>query len=312
MKLTDTQRRLLAAASQRDDRAVERPSNLPGGAAGKVVAKLLTEGLVEEIPSRGSSPVWRRDGDVAHTLRIAKRGLQAIRVDDEATAADELPKKPPARSGKSRKSALASGTAKMRAGSKQAGVIALLQPPARHDDRGHHEGHRLAAALGARLLRRRGAQEAGAHAGLRQDRRRTGLPDRRPGGQSQAGEDEVDPPGGLTAMAASLSGLEDEIARLRDLDLRVCGHGGVRYSVAPRPIICPAACSSACWPTGFRPSASAISTRTPSGSSTGWPRAPRRQRNQGRGNSSLPPRPSTRNHPGPGMEWDAPAGHGPG
>src|SRR5271168_4684048 len=100
VKLTDTQRRLLAAASQRDDRALERPSNLTGGAAGKVAAKLLTEGLVEEIQTRGSLPVWRRDGDVAHTLRITKRGLQAIRVDDgaTATAAHEPPKKPPARS----------------------------------------------------------------------------------------------------------------------------------------------------------------------------------------------------------------------
>src|SRR6516225_8532848 len=52
MKLTDTQLRLLAAASHRDDRALERPSNLTGGAAGKVVAKLLTEGLVEEIHPR--------------------------------------------------------------------------------------------------------------------------------------------------------------------------------------------------------------------------------------------------------------------
>jgi hypothetical protein len=59
VKSTDTQRRLLAAASQRDDRALERPSNLTGGSAGKVVAKLLTEGLVEEIQSRGSLPVWR-------------------------------------------------------------------------------------------------------------------------------------------------------------------------------------------------------------------------------------------------------------
>jgi hypothetical protein len=84
VKLTDTQRRLLAAASQRDDRALERPSNLPGGAAGEVAAKLLAEGLVEEIQSRDSSPVWRRHGDNALTLRITKRGLRAIRVDDEA------------------------------------------------------------------------------------------------------------------------------------------------------------------------------------------------------------------------------------
>src|SRR6266849_3634542 len=84
VKLTDTQRRLLAAASQRDDRALERPSNLTGAAAGKVVAKLLTEGLVGEIQSRGSLPVWRRDDDGPRSLRITKKGLHAIRVEDEA------------------------------------------------------------------------------------------------------------------------------------------------------------------------------------------------------------------------------------
>ena len=94
MKLTDTQLRLLAAASQRDGRALERPSHLTGGAAGKVAAKLLAEGLIEEIQSRGSLPVWSRDGDNAHTLRITKRGLRAIRTDDEATAADEFPRSP--------------------------------------------------------------------------------------------------------------------------------------------------------------------------------------------------------------------------
>jgi hypothetical protein len=128
VKLTDTQLRLLAAASQREDRALERPSKLTGGAAGKVVAKLLSEGLVEEIQSRGSLPAWRRNGGDAHTLRITKRGLQAIRVDDEATGADELPKKLFARSAKSRKSVQASGR-QMRAGSKQANVIALLRRP---------------------------------------------------------------------------------------------------------------------------------------------------------------------------------------
>jgi hypothetical protein len=136
VKLTDTQLRLLAAASQRDDRALERPSNLTGGAAGKVVAKLLAEGLIEEIQSRGPLPVWRRDGDNAHTLRITRRGRQAIRVDEETAAADELPKKPPARSAKSRQSTQASGhlskaagPAQPRAGSKQANVIALLRRP---------------------------------------------------------------------------------------------------------------------------------------------------------------------------------------
>ena len=180
MKLTDTQLRLLAAASQRDDRALERPSNLTGGAAGKVVAKLLTEGLVEEIQSRGSLPVWRRDGDIARTLRITKRGLRAIRVDDEATAADELPKKPPARSAKSRQSTQTAKPAQPRAGSKQANVIAMLRRPQGDDDRGHHESDRVATAFRARLLRRRGAQEAGTDAGVGEGRRRTRLPDRLP------------------------------------------------------------------------------------------------------------------------------------
>jgi hypothetical protein len=138
VKLTDTQLRLLAAASQRDDRALERPSNLTGGAAGKVVAKLLAEGLVEDIQSRGSLPVWHRDGEDVHTLRITKRGLRAIQVDGEATeaAADALPKKPPARSTKSRKSSQASDhlgeaaePAHPRADSKQANVIAMLRSP---------------------------------------------------------------------------------------------------------------------------------------------------------------------------------------
>jgi hypothetical protein len=104
------------------------PPNLAGGAASKVVAKLLAEGLIEEIQSRRSLPAWRRDGDNAHTLRITKRGFQAIR-DDEAAATDELPKKPPARSAQSRKSTRAAEAAQPRAGSKQANVIAMLSRP---------------------------------------------------------------------------------------------------------------------------------------------------------------------------------------
>src|ERR1700680_1601940 len=41
MKLTDTQLVLLSAASQREDRAVELPANLKGGAAHKVVANAV-------------------------------------------------------------------------------------------------------------------------------------------------------------------------------------------------------------------------------------------------------------------------------
>jgi hypothetical protein len=89
MKLTDTQLVLLSAASQRDDRAIELPVNLKGGAAQKVVGKLLTDGLVEEIRAGGSLPVWRRDAsDGAIALRITQRGLNAIQVDDAVEAKD--------------------------------------------------------------------------------------------------------------------------------------------------------------------------------------------------------------------------------
>jgi hypothetical protein len=54
VKLTDTQLVLRSAASRRDNQALERTSKLAGGAAGKVVAKLLTEGLIEVVQSRGS------------------------------------------------------------------------------------------------------------------------------------------------------------------------------------------------------------------------------------------------------------------
>ena len=126
MKLTDTQLILLSAASQRDDRALERPSNLTGGASAKVVARLLTEGLIEEIPSRGALPAWRRDEDGARSLRITRKGLQAIRAEDEVV---EVAKKPAALSAKSRKAVKSGKPARRRDDSKQAKVIALLSRP---------------------------------------------------------------------------------------------------------------------------------------------------------------------------------------
>jgi hypothetical protein len=80
MKLTDTQLVLLSAASQREDCGIELARNLRGGAAQKLVRKLLTEGLIEEVLAAGSLPVWRRDEDKGPlALRITQRGLAAIR-----------------------------------------------------------------------------------------------------------------------------------------------------------------------------------------------------------------------------------------
>jgi hypothetical protein len=87
-KLTDTQLIILSTASQRDDRGVELPANLKGGAARKVVDKLIRAGLLEEVRVRGSLPQWRRDDDNGPlALRITKQGLEAVGAKD-ATAAD--------------------------------------------------------------------------------------------------------------------------------------------------------------------------------------------------------------------------------
>jgi hypothetical protein len=91
-KLTDTQLIILSAAAQRDDRGVELPANLKGGAAHKVVDKLIRARLLEEVRVRGSLPVWQRDdanGPLA--LRITKQGLEAVGVEDEATAGIKEP-----------------------------------------------------------------------------------------------------------------------------------------------------------------------------------------------------------------------------
>jgi Protein of unknown function (DUF3489) len=87
-RLTDTQLLILSAASQRDDRGAELPANVKGEAARKVVDKLIRAGLLEEVRAGRSLPVWRRDDDSGPmALRITKSGLEAIDVEDEATAA---------------------------------------------------------------------------------------------------------------------------------------------------------------------------------------------------------------------------------
>src|SRR5690349_4210669 len=79
MKLTDSQLVMLSTAAQRDDRVIELPAQLKAGAARKIVDKLLSGGLAEEIPARDTLPVWRRDQSEAPlALRLTQAGLNAI------------------------------------------------------------------------------------------------------------------------------------------------------------------------------------------------------------------------------------------
>jgi hypothetical protein len=148
MKLTDTQLVLLSAASQREDRAIERPANLKGGAAHKVVGKLLADGMVQEIRATGDLPVWRRDdAEGPFALLITKRGLETIQVEDGDGSADSGPKVADNRKGaagrgrKARRAAAIPSKRKsraasterqpqhIRADSKQTRVIEMLRRP---------------------------------------------------------------------------------------------------------------------------------------------------------------------------------------
>ena len=145
MKLTDTQLVLLSAASQREDRGIELAANLKGGAAQKLVRKLLAEGLIEEVGAAGSLPVWRRGEDSRpRALRITECGLAAIRVEHSGAqpeaqepretqqAADPSPDKLPrfAAHRKKPSDAASRQPAKLsRGGSKQARVIEMLHRP---------------------------------------------------------------------------------------------------------------------------------------------------------------------------------------
>jgi hypothetical protein len=110
MTLTDTQLVLLSAASRREDGAIVPTPNLKGGVAGKVIGKLLREGLVEEVPAGASMPVWRRDDDAGPlSIRITPGGLASIGLEGDVMQlakepstteqrADGSPKRPPVRS----------------------------------------------------------------------------------------------------------------------------------------------------------------------------------------------------------------------
>jgi hypothetical protein len=122
-KLSDTQRVILSAASQRTDRlALPLPKSLKGGAAHKVVNALIEKGLLKEVKANRKlgDPVWR-ESDEGHglTLIISDAGFTAIgiQVEPQKTKSQKpTPKSVPTER-------------KMREGTKQALVIEMLRRP---------------------------------------------------------------------------------------------------------------------------------------------------------------------------------------
>ncbi len=124
--LTDTQRVILSAASQRTDRlALPLPKSLKGGAAHKVINALIGKGLLREVKANRklSDPVWREGGE-GHglTLIITDKGLEAIGVEVESPKTRARETKPKPAAAKPRAS-------KTREGTKQAAMIAMLRQP---------------------------------------------------------------------------------------------------------------------------------------------------------------------------------------
>ena len=122
-KLTDTQRVILSAASQRTDRlALPLPKSLKGGAALKVVNALIEKNLLKEVKANRKlgDAVWR-ENDEGHglTLIITDTGFAAIgiEVEPQKTKAQKSEPKP------------ATTERKTREGTKQALVIEMLRRP---------------------------------------------------------------------------------------------------------------------------------------------------------------------------------------
>jgi len=137
-KLTDTQTIILSRAATRPENlAMPLPKGLHGAAAQKAVTAMITRGWLEEVEAnlRRGEPLWRETGDGHGTTLIAtEAGLAAIGIEPVvATTMNNL-----------RKSKLALASAPkdatealtdpatpkpvvIRAGTKQAKIIALLQ-----------------------------------------------------------------------------------------------------------------------------------------------------------------------------------------
>ncbi|UXU75659.1 MULTISPECIES: DUF3489 domain-containing protein [unclassified Paracoccus (in: a-proteobacteria)] len=132
---SDTQSLILSRAATRPGNlALPLPEGLVGAAAKMVVGKMIARGWLEEVEAnlRRGEPMWRETGDGHGTTLIAtEAGLEAIGIEPLAASAvasarKARPKPEPVQT------PCDTDTAKpvaIRAGTKQAQIIAMLQRP---------------------------------------------------------------------------------------------------------------------------------------------------------------------------------------
>jgi hypothetical protein len=134
-KLTETQTIILSAGARRPENiALPLPKGLAGAAATMVVTKMIEHGWLQEVDAnlRRGVPLWRETDD-GHgtTLVVTDAGLLAIGIEPVvasavASARKAKPKPEPAQTPSD------TGSTKpvaIRAGTKQAKIIAMLQRP---------------------------------------------------------------------------------------------------------------------------------------------------------------------------------------
>ena len=136
-KLTDTQSLILSrAASRPGNLAMPLPEGLHGAAAQKAVTAMITRGWLEEVDAdmRKGELLWRETGDGHGTTLIAtEAGLEAIGIEPVAAsavaAARKVKPQTDAEPAPTAGDADARKPVAIRAGTKQAQIIALLQRP---------------------------------------------------------------------------------------------------------------------------------------------------------------------------------------
>ncbi|WP_149139634.1 DUF3489 domain-containing protein [Gemmobacter caeruleus] len=130
---SDTQSLILSRAATRPGNlALPLPEGLVGAAAKMVVGKMIARGWLEEVEAnlRRSEPMWRETGDGHGTTLIAtEAGLEAIGIEPLAASAVASARKVKPKPVQMPDDTDAAKPVAIRAGTKQAQIIAMLQRP---------------------------------------------------------------------------------------------------------------------------------------------------------------------------------------
>ena len=130
---SDTQSLILSRAATRPGNlALPLPEGLVGAAAKMVVGKMIARGWIEEVEAnlRRGEPMWRETGDGHGTTLIAtEAGLEAIGIEPLAASAVASARKAKPKPVQMPDDTDAAKPVAIRAGTKQAQIIAMLQRP---------------------------------------------------------------------------------------------------------------------------------------------------------------------------------------